>query len=112
MSDAALLGELKGKLEMLVSSMSDASTSRREMHGKLEALGKDVHSMRTDIQELAQRVTAIEPTFQDYRKKQEQVRGAGALGRLLWRIGGWLLSAAVALAGLWAWLSNHITFRS
>lgn len=112
MADAyALIGELKGKMDMLVASMSDASESRRRTHEKMDALGKEMHSMRSDIQSLTSRVTAIEPTWQDYLTKQQQVRGAGTLGRALWRIGGWLLSAAVALAGLWAWLSNHITFR-
>jgi hypothetical protein len=111
MSDSAMIGELKGKIDMIVASMQDASESRRRTHEKMDALGTELHSVRSEVRDLAERVTTIEPTWKDYLRKQDQVRGAGALGRALWRIGGWLLAAAVPLAGIYSWLTGHITFR-
>jgi hypothetical protein len=39
------------------------------------------------------------------------VRGAGTLGRAIWKVGGWVLAAAVALVGFYAWVTGHFTFR-
>lgn len=112
MSDAfAMIGELKGKLDMIVTSMQDASDSRRRTHEKMDALGQELHSVRSEVRDLAERVTDIEPTWKDYLRKQDQVRGAGTLGKAIWKAGGWLLAAAVAIVGFYAWVTSHITFR-
>jgi hypothetical protein len=112
MSDAfAMIGELKGKLDMIVTSMQDASESRRRTHEKMDALGRDLHTVSSEVRDLTDRVTAIEPTWKDYLRKQDQVRGAGTLGRAIWKVGGWVLAAAVALVGFYAWVASHITFR-
>jgi hypothetical protein len=112
MSDAfAMIGELKGKLDMIVTSMQDASESRRRTHEKMDALGRDLHTVSSEVRDLTDRVTAIEPTWKDYLNKQAQVRGAGKLGRALWIIGGGVLTAAGVLYGAYGWLIQHFTFR-
>lgn len=111
MSVEAAVGELKGQLGMLISSMSDASDSRRRTHEKIDNLGAEIHSIRGEVRTLTKRVTDMEPSWTDYLQKQQQVRGAGTLGRAIWKAGGWLLAAAVALYGAYAWFVLHFTFK-
>lgn len=111
MSTDAMIGEIGGKLEMLIAGNKDASESRRRTHEKMDKLSQDVHSLQSEVRDLSDRVTEIEPTWKDYLRKQDQVRGAGTLGRAIWKAGGWVLAAAVALVGFYAWVTSHITFR-
>ncbi|MGN6770062.1 MAG: hypothetical protein ACTHJQ_09505 [Rhizobiaceae bacterium] len=96
---------------MIITSMQDATEGRRRTHEKIDALGQEVHSLRNGLKDLSDRVTEIEPTWKDYLRKQDQVRGAGTVGRAIWKAGGWLLAAAVAIVSFYAWMTSHITFR-
>jgi hypothetical protein len=111
MSTDAMIGEIGGKLEMLIAGNKDASEGHLRTHEKMDKLSQDVHSLRSEVRDLTDRVTAIEPTWKDYLRKQDQVRGAGTLGRAIWKTGGWILAAAVALVGFYAWVTSHLTFR-
>jgi hypothetical protein len=69
MSDAfAMIGGLKGKFDMIVTIMQDASESRRRTHEKMDALGQELRSVRSEVRDLTDRVTAIE-TWKDYLRK-------------------------------------------
>lgn len=111
MSVEAAVGELKGQLGMLIASMSDASESRRRTHEKIDKLSAEIHSVSGEVQTLTKRVTDMEPSWTDYLQKQQQVRGAGRLGRAVWGLGGILLTCAVALYGAYAWFVLHFTFK-
>ena len=109
MSTDAIIGEIE--MEMLIAGNKDASESRRRTHEKMDKLSQDVHSLQAEVRDLSDRVTEIEPTWKDYLRKQDQVRGAGKLGRALWIIGGGVLTTAGILYGAYGWIVQHFTFR-
>ncbi|WP_289036014.1 hypothetical protein [uncultured Roseibium sp.] len=75
---------------MLSEQQASASESWRRVYDKLDELQR-----RVDVVEKS--VEASEPTLAEVRLYQQQVKGAGKLGRLLWWAGGGLLTGAVAI---------------
>lgn len=97
MTDSArdmAIGKLSGQLEMIIQSNTEAATSRKHMHEKMEEIGTDIHTLKNDVKKLGERVGNLEPSVEDYVTKQKQVQGAGKLGKALWVIGGVVLAAA------------------
>lgn len=97
------IGKLIGAVAALSESHKDASESRRRMHEELQALTLEIHTLRSEVKGLTERMNAIEPGVKDYLGMQQQVAGAGKLGKALWFIGGVLLT--LASSGVAAWYS-------
>lgn len=94
------IGKLIGAVTALKEDINDASESRRRMHDELKALTLEIHTLRTEVKGLTERMNAIEPGVKDYLGVQQQVAGAGKLGKALWFIGGILIAGASWLVGL------------
>ena len=52
----------------------------------------------------AAKIDTIITAHREVENARNQMLGAGKLGRALWRVGGWLLAAAVSLYSFWSWL--------
>ena len=101
------IGKLIGAVAALSDSHKDASESRRRMHEELQALTLEIHTLRTEVKGLNERLDAIEPGVKDYLGMQQQVAGAGKLGRALWWLGGVLLAAASSVAAMWCQMTGR-----
>lgn len=95
------IGKLIGAVSALSDSHKDASESRRRMHEELQALTLEIHTLRTEVKGLNERLDAIEPGVKDYLGVQQQVAGAGKLGKALWFIGGIVLTLASSGVAMW-----------
>ncbi|WP_265518983.1 hypothetical protein [Nitratireductor luteus] len=113
-AQVARLDERFNSLEKMLSSftteirleLKSARDSRKAFHESHEATAKDILLISHRLETLEKEVTAIRPTSDEYLKMREQVRGAGTLGRWVWRIGigvitvaGWIVGAYTYLTG-------------
>lgn len=96
------IGKLIGAVKALNDDNRAAIESRRSMHEELKTISLDLHTLRSEIKGLTDRMDAIEPGVKDYLRVQQQVAGAGKLGRGLWIIGAALLAVA-------SWAVGHLT---
>jgi len=69
------------------------------MHDELKA-PLEVHTLRSEVKDLTER-SAIELGVKDYLGVQQQVAGAGKLGKVLWFIGGLILAVASSAVAVW-----------
>lgn len=95
------IGKLIGAVTALKEDISEASESRRRMHDELKALTLEIHTLRSEVKGLTERMNAIEPGVKDYLGVQQQVAGAGKLGKALWFIGGLVLAGASSAVAIW-----------
>lgn len=81
MSIESDVGELKGKLDMLIKFVEDAekksAASRAEIRDRVEEVQNRMGGVEQSVANLASRVTVIEPFVDEARKWQQ--RGIGAL---------------------------------
>jgi septal ring factor EnvC (AmiA/AmiB activator) len=95
MSSERDLGRLEAGLSNIEKLMDRAEQSRKQLYDKVDAVDTKVTLMEHQITQLSMGLNEIRPTVAEYVKMKEQVRGAGALGRGLWLIGGFILGIAL-----------------
>ena len=114
-TDTALIGERVAKLEVHVANTrealdflredaKDSARTRKEMYGKLDDIVQHVTVMQSEQAAQAAKIDTIITAHREVENARNQMLGAGKLGRALWRVGGWLLAAAVSLYSFWSWL--------
>ncbi len=104
------IGGLKAAVTALadsVKSMAETSTAgRSRIYEKLETVSIAVADVQVKVDDLKRRVDKIEPFTQELQTRAYQIQGAGQLGRFLWWVGGFDLTAAGALYASWDSLSK------
>ncbi|TGQ95438.1 hypothetical protein EN851_07935 [Mesorhizobium sp. M8A.F.Ca.ET.208.01.1.1] len=97
---------VEAKLEAVLTELQKGADGRGRLYEKAEEISDDlatvsadVGNVKRDTEDLKRRMSAVEPSVEDYLKKQQQVIGAGKLGKLLWSAGGVILAAAAWLVG-------------
>lgn len=91
------LGRLEEGLRNIEKAMDRAEQSRGQLYNKIDTIDTKMTLVEAQVQSLTATLNGIKPTVDEYVKTKEQVKGAGALGRALWLIGGLLLAGAVWL---------------
>jgi phage shock protein A len=106
------IGSLKAQVEALARivehQVNTSAQGRARIYEKLEEIERKLDRAEGSIVALTKRVDAIEPTVEDYRTRMIQVKAAGWLGRLLWMIGGILLTGAASLATNSGWIGKFL----
>lgn len=97
------VGMILTKLQNLEEDMQEAKQSRKLVYEKIEATNTEVHKLAWRMDALEATMNKHAPTIAEFLTYKEQVRGAGKLGKLLWFIGGIVLSAAASIAGWFHW---------
>lgn len=80
MSDSSieiLLGELKGKVDLMLYDQERAAQSRKENYAKLEAMDRKIDAADAKIVVLDERMQAVEEPVAEFSKWRE--RGVGAV---------------------------------
>jgi hypothetical protein len=99
--DPAILRHLDNRFGEIRAMMADeagrASESRSRMFERMEKQGKDMVELRRDVERLQDTYEEAAPTLHEFRTMKLKADGAGILGRVLLRFGGWVLGAAAAL---------------
>lgn len=72
-----LLGEVKGKLEMVLDEQRHAAASRKETYAKLETMDRKIDAADAKIDVLDERMQAVEEPVAEFSKWRE--RGVGAV---------------------------------
>lgn len=96
----------------------DSSESRRRVYEKLEnqdakldAQDRKLERVDTRLETLEKSLLTLSPQVADYVQTKQKVVGAGRMGVWLWRIGGFVLTAASGAAGAWAWMQGLFSGR-
>jgi len=103
----AAIASIAAKVDNIQITLARADESRRVVYERLEAIGLYEQALSTRIDSLEKEIAKMAPVLSDYLQKMAQVKGAGMLGRMLWMLGGILLSAAVSLTGFWYWIAGR-----
>lgn len=90
----------KSLAEVLRQSELTASDSRRRMHERLDEQAVSLIDIGHRMKAVERSMEAEAPTWAEYRSLKAKAAGAGTLGRILWRTGGWLIGVAAALIAL------------
>ena len=81
------------------------------MHRKQEEHGHKLVSIEHRLVAVEKSVSDAAPTLEDYTLTKAKIEGARAMGRILWLIGGVLLTIALWIVARWdgliAWLSSR-----
>jgi hypothetical protein len=85
---------------------SDSSAWRRKIYGALDDVKKEQGGIRHEVDTLAAAIAAITPETRQFTQWRMQAEGAGKLGKVLWWLGGVLLSGAAGAYGMLQWLSG------
>lgn len=93
------LGKILGKLEGIEGDLQDAKAARKLVYERLEVTDSKVDRLSWRMDALEKNLNQMSPTVAEFLTYKEQVRGAGRLGKLLWFVGGLVLSAAVTVSG-------------
>lgn len=96
-------GKVLGKLENIENEMKDAKEARKIVYKSIEATNSKVDHLTWRMDALETTMNKHAPTIAEFLTYKEQVRGAGKLGKMLWFIGGIVLSAAASIAGWFHW---------
>jgi hypothetical protein len=82
------VGEIGGKLEMLISSVEGQSVesrkSRAEIHAKIESIQSRSMDASRDVKALRQRIDIMEPVVQDYAFLKQRWKAYLAIIILIW----------------------------
>jgi len=100
-----------------VRDRANASESRRRVHERLDNQTKGIHDLALKVASMDHRMEKMEtaqaaaaPTLSEMKKVKQRVIDAGALGRVLWKAGAFLLLLASALysirAEIWSAISK------
>lgn len=110
----ALDSRLDGIDTRMTQSESAAGESRRRMHERQEGQGELLVGVSHRLEAVEKAVDGAAPALKEYADTKVKVAAAGALGRLLWKAGKWLLGIAVALYALrhdlsawWQWFMQR-----
>jgi hypothetical protein len=90
-----LVGEIKGQLQAVISSMESlnrtwgereqaATEGRRILHEKVELMRHDVVRMEASVENVSRDVSVIKPAIEKFRTAKDQQDGAQKLGKRLW----------------------------
>lgn len=94
-------GVMLQKIEDLRDDLAQDREARKALYSRVETTNVSVEKLTWRIDALEKTMNSQAPTIAEFLTYKEQVRGAGKLGRVLWMLGGIILSAA---AGLVAWV--------
>lgn len=102
------LTHIEGRME---ADKTAAIDSRRRVHDKLEQHGNLLIVIDHRVTTVEKAVDGAAPQLKEYTEVKAKIAGAGMLGIRLWKIGVWLLGAAVGIYALrhdisawWQWL--------
>lgn len=112
------LGELTGEFKALNRridelrgdhhrSEENAATARKGMYDSITKSGERIATLEHTVAGLQSDVKDMSAVTDKVKSMTEQARGAGTLGRWLISAGGWILSGAVTLAGLYTWWTGR-----
>lgn len=82
--------------------MDEAKVSRKETYNKIDTINSNVGLIDHRLQTLEEKFNEASPTLKEFIAMKHQVQGAGALGKVLWIIGGALVGGAAALVGFFS----------
>jgi hypothetical protein len=98
---ALIVSRLDSIDKTLAEDRKTSTESRGKVYGRLEGMSKQMTDVEGRVVTLEAHITSMSPTVEEFVTYKERVRGAGVLGRLLWMVGGVLLTSAVAISGWW-----------
>lgn len=105
------IGELTAEVRGLRRDVQDdRTTSANHRQGVREELSNIVlrqSHIETDMLALKNKVEGMEEVTIQVKTLSHKAEGAGTLGRLLLKLGGWLLSAAGGFAAAWTLLTGR-----
>lgn len=113
--DQAIVTLLTNRLDSIDRSIAeerrDSAESRRRVYDKLENQDNKLERIDARVEVLEKALLTMSPTVAEFVTTKEQIRGAGKLGAVLWKIGGFLLAAASGAVGVLAWAQGLFTSR-
>ncbi|MBC7280053.1 DUF1515 family protein [Hoeflea sp.] len=112
-----LIGELTGAVKALgdkiegnekrnMDAIAEANRSRANVHQRLDALVERTTQLEADTSSVKEKIEGMEKVTTQVTVMRTKAEGAGTLGRWLLALGGWVISAAVSIVGLYTWLTG------
>lgn len=109
----ALVALLTSRLDSIDRSISeekrDSAESRRRVYEKLEHQDRKIEKILNRLEALEDVTSSMSPTIAEFVTMKTQVVGAGRLGSMLWKAGGYIMTAAVSFASAWAWITGFFS---
>ncbi|MBG21177.1 MAG: hypothetical protein CML31_14695 [Rhizobiales bacterium] len=102
-----LLGTVIGKLEGIGERLDRQDASRAVLHTRVDELVERTVKIENEFHATKEKIEAMEQVTVEVKTLRTKAEGAGTLGRWLIGLGGWVISAAVALVGFYTWLTGR-----
>lgn len=105
------IGKLTAGLEGIHRELQEAREGRRRTYEKLEGMEKRLDRIEFRQEAAEKSLGLMSPTVQEFATMKMQAQGAGRMGAILWKLGGWILAAAAGAAGMWSAFSSHFPWK-
>lgn len=112
------LGQLTGTIKAVESRVTElqrdmahsdekSDASRANVHRRLDEVVMRTTSLENDVIGVKNKVERVEGVTDEIRALRQQALGAGTLGVWLWKIGGWVITAAAGFMAAYTWLTGR-----
>lgn len=91
------MARFQEQMKTLIAGNNEARESRKEQYRATETIRQDIQNLSNRMDGLEKQFAKHSPTLEEFVRVKTQVQGAGILGKWLWLIGGFVLSAVVFL---------------
>lgn len=105
------IGALSASMQNIEREMAEARESRRRQFEKLEGMERRLDRIEFRQENTEKTLGVMSPTVQEFATMKMQAAGAGKMGALLWKLGGWILAAAAGAAAYWSAISSHFPWK-
>ncbi len=98
---ALIISQLQSLDERLQQIEKDGKERGRRLWEEVNAIRETLIAQEHRMANMEKSVAGAQPTIDDVKAMKQKAAGAGWLGRMLWRIGGWVLAGAVGIYASW-----------
>lgn len=98
---ALIISQLQSLDARLERIEADGQERGRRLWEEVNAMRGVLIGQEHRMANIEKSVAGAQPTIDDVKAMKQKAAGAGWLGRMLWRIGGWVLAGAVGIYASW-----------
>lgn len=85
------VARLEEQIKFLVDEAKEAKTNRKGQYEAIEAIGRSVTMMATEVNDVKGKLAGQAPTIEEFITIKHKVVGAGKLGKWVWVVGAFII---------------------